>query len=219
MLMKTTLFILGATVIMFSLTEFLHLHVEIHALAMAGAGIALIAAKPEDNEMPGHGLMHAVSEKVEWHALLFFAGLFILVGAMGNVGYLSDLANWIFDNFGSSHVMLAVAIIWVSAIASAIIDNIPFTTAMIPVIEQISKAGIGVPLRPMVWALAFGACLGGNGTLIGASANVVMVGLAEQEGITITFNQFFVLGFPIMIGSVIIANIYLVLCHIAGDWE
>ena len=83
----------------------------------------------------------------------------------------------------------------VSALSSSFIDNIPFTAAMIPVIKKIGASGM-VPLRPLVWSLAFGACLGGNGTLIGASANVVMVGLAEQEGITISFNRFFTVGFP-----------------------
>ena len=90
---------------------------------------------------------------------------------------------------------------------------------MIPVIKRIAAAGIGVPLRPIVWSLAFGACLGGNGTLIGASANVVMVGLAEQEGISISFNRFFLTGFPIMLSSVTMAMFYLLVCHVALDWQ
>ncbi|MEE2747139.1 MAG: ArsB/NhaD family transporter [Candidatus Thermoplasmatota archaeon] len=213
MLMKTTLWILGATVVMFSLTEFLHLHVEIHALAMAGAGIALIAAKPEDNEMPGHGLMHAVSEKVEWHALLFFAGLFILVGAMGNVGYLDALANWIFDNFGSSQVMLAVAIIWVSAIASAIIDNIPFTAAMIPVIIGIGAADPSIDLAPLFWALAMGAGFGGNATPIGSSANVMTVSISERGPNPITTKEWMRVGFPVMIITCVVATIFMIIFH------
>jgi len=213
MLMKTTLWILGATVVMFTATEFLHLHVEIHALALAGAGIALIAAKPEDNEMPGHGLIHSVSEKVEWHALLFFVGLFILVGAMGNVGYLSDLANWIFANFGSNHVMLAVAIIWVSAIASAIIDNIPFTAAMIPVIVAIGEADPTIDMAPLFWALAMGAGFGGNATPIGSSANVMTVSISERGPNPITTKEWMRVGFPVMIITCIVATIFMILFH------
>ena len=180
---------------------------------MAGAGIALIAAKPEDNEMPGHGLMHSVSEKVEWHALLFFAGLFILVGAMGNVGYLSDLANWIFDNFGSSHVMLAVAIIWVSAIASAIIDNIPFTAAMIPVIIGIGAADPSIDMAPLFWALAMGAGFGGNATPIGSSANVMTVSISERGPNPITTKEWMRVGFPVMIITCVVATIFMILFH------
>ena len=108
-------------------------------------------------------------------------------------------------------------------LSSSFIDNIPFTTAMIPVIKKIASdpelIDAGLTLRPLVWALAFGACLGGNGTLIGASANVVMAGLAEQEGISITFNGFFKVGFPIMLVSTFIAMIYLIICHVAFDWQ
>ena len=213
MLMKTTLWILGATVVMFTATEFLHLHVEIHALALAGAGIALVAAKPEDNEMPGHGLIHAVSEKVEWHALLFFVGLFILVGAMGNVGYLTMLANWIFANFGSNHVMLAVAIIWVSAIASAIIDNIPFTAAMIPVIVAIGEADPTIDMAPLFWALAMGAGFGGNATPIGSSANVMTVSISERGPNPITTKEWMRVGFPVMIITCIVATVFMILFH------
>lgn len=109
-------------------------------------------------------------------------------------------------------------VLWVSALSSSFIDNIPFTAAMIPVIKKIGASGM-VPLRPLVWSLAFGACLGGNGTLIGASANVVMVGLAEQEGITISFNRFFTVGFPIMLLSTTVAMFYLLICHAAFSWD
>ena len=211
-LMKSTLWILGATVVMFSLTEFLHLHVEIHALALGGAGFALIAARPEDNEMR-HGLMHSVSEKVEWHALLFFAGLFILVGAMGNVGYLNDLAWWIYNNFGENHVMLAVAIIWVSAIASAIVDNIPFTAAMIPVIVAIGETDPTIDLAPLFWALAMGAGFGGNATPIGSSANVMTVSISERGPNPITTKEWMRVGFPVMMITCIVATIFMVIFH------
>ena len=215
MLMKTTLWILGATVVMFSATEFLHLHIEIHALALGGAGVALIAAypNPAHEDLPRHGLMHAVSEKVEWHALLFFAGLFILVGAMGNVGYLNELANWIFDNFGSDQVMLAVAIIWVSALASAIIDNIPFTAAMIPVIVAIGEADPSIDMAPLFWALAMGAGFGGNATPIGSSANVMTVSISERGPNPITTKEWMRVGFPVMIITCVVATVFMILFH------
>jgi len=211
-LMKTTLCILGVTVVMFSLTEFLHLHVEIHALALAGAGFALVAARPEDHEMR-HGLMHSVSEKVEWHALLFFAGLFMLVGAMGNVLYLEDLAYWIYNNFGANEVMLAVAIIWVSAIASAIVDNIPFTAAMIPVIIAIGAKNPDLDLAPLFWALAMGAGFGGNATPIGSSANVMTVSISERGPNPITTKEWMRVGFPVMIITCVVATIFMILFH------
>ncbi|MEC9393602.1 MAG: ArsB/NhaD family transporter [Candidatus Thermoplasmatota archaeon] len=214
-LMNTTLLVLAATVLMFSFTEFLHLGIEIHAIALAGAGIALVLARPKDHEMRD-GLMHSVSEKIEWHALLFFAGLFILVGAMGNVGYLNLLADWIFDTF-SDPIMLAVAIIWVSAIASAIVDNIPFTAAMIPVIilvgERSAAEGNPMDIAPLFWALAMGAGFGGNATPIGSSANVMAVSISERGPNPITTKEWLRVGFPVMIITCTVATIFMVLFH------
>ena len=211
-LMYTTLAILSLTVLMFSAKEFLHLEIEIHAIALAGAGLALVAARPEDNELRG-GLMHSVTEKIEWAALLFFAGLFILVGAVGNVGYLSDLAYWIYDNFGSNQVMLAVAIVWVSAIASAIIDNIPFTAAMIPVIVSIGEANPDVDIEPLFWALAMGAGFGGNATPIGSSANVMTVAISERGPRPITTREWARVGLPVMVITCIVATIFIIIFH------
>ena len=211
-LMYTTLAILLLTVLMFSAKEFLHLEIEIHAIALAGAGLALVAARPEDNELRG-GLMHSVTEKIEWAALLFFAGLFILVGAVGNVGYLSDLAFWIYDNFGSNQVMLAVAIVWVSAIASAIIDNIPFTAAMIPVIVSIGEANPDVDIEPLFWALAMGAGFGGNATPIGSSANVMTVAISERGPRPITTREWARVGLPVMVITCIVATIFIIIFH------
>ena len=179
-LMLSTLIILGLTVIAFSAKSLLALPIEIDGIALSGAGIALIFARPEKEEL-GHGFINDVVEKVEWQALLFFAGLFLLVGAVGDVGYLDQVANWIFDNFGDDEVKLAVAVIWVSAIASALIDNIPFTAAMIPVIFSITEASGGdLNPEPLLWALAMGAGFGGNATPIGSSANVMTVAISER---------------------------------------
>jgi len=211
-LMFTTIAILLLTVSMFSAKEFLGLEIEIHAIALSGAGLALVAARPQDHELRG-GFMHLVTEKIEWSALLFFAGLFILVGAVGNVGYLEDLAVWIFDNFGSDPVMLAVAIIWVSAIASAIIDNIPFTAAMIPVIVSIVEANPELDIAPLFWALAMGAGFGGNATPIGSSANVMTVAISERGPRPITTAEWARVGLPVMVITCIIATVFIIVFH------
>ncbi len=211
-LMYTTIAILLLTVSMFSAKEFLGLEIEIHAIALSGAGLALVAARPQDHELRG-GFMHLVTEKIEWSALLFFAGLFILVGAVGNVGYLEDLAVWIFDNFGSDPVMLAVAIIWVSAIASAIIDNIPFTAAMIPVIVSIVEANPELDIAPLFWALAMGAGFGGNATPIGSSANVMTVAISERGPRPITTAEWVRVGLPVMLITCTVATVFMIVFH------
>jgi Na+/H+ antiporter NhaD/arsenite permease-like protein len=212
-LMNTTLAILGLTVVAFSGKEFLHLEIEIHAIALAGAGLALIAARPVEEELR-EGFINDVVDKVEWQALLFFAGLFILVGAVGDVGYLEKMANWIFDNFGDDEVMLAVAIIWVSAICSAIIDNIPFTAAMIPVIVSITEASNGeLSTAPLFWALAMGAGFGGNATPIGSSANVMAVAISERGPRPITTAEWTRAGLPVMVITCVVATVFMVLFH------
>ena len=211
-LMYTTIAILLLTVSMFSAKEFLGLEIEIHAIALSGAGLALVAARPQDHELRG-GFMHLVTEKIEWSALLFFAGLFILVGAVGNVGYLEDLAVWIFDNFGSDPVVLAVAIIWVSAIASAIIDNIPFTAAMIPVIVSIVEANPELDIAPLFWALAMGAGFGGNATPIGSSANVMTVAISERGPRPITTAEWVRVGLPVMLITCTVATVFMIVFH------
>ena len=212
-LMNTTLAILGLTVVAFSAKEFLHLEIEIHAIALAGAGLALIAARPVEEELR-EGFINDVVDKVEWQALIFFAGLFILVGAVGDVGYLEKLANWIFDNFGDDEVMLAVAIIWVSAICSAIIDNIPFTAAMIPVIVSITEASNGeLSVEPLFWALAMGAGFGGNATPIGSSANVMAVAVSERGPRPITTIEWARAGLPVMVITCFVSTVFMVLFH------
>lgn len=210
-LMFSTLIILGLTVCAFSAKEFLHLDIEIHAIALAGAGIALVAARPADHELRD-GFMHMVTEKVEWAALLFFAGLFILVGGVGNVGYLSDLAGWIFKTFGGNEVALAIAIVWVSAIASAVVDNIPFTAAMIPVITEISEQN-NLDITPLFWALAMGAGFGGNATPIGSSANVMTVSISERGPHPITTKEWIRVGLPVMVITCVVASVFLFLFH------
>jgi len=211
-LMRMTLIVLAGTVIMFSAKEFLHLDIEIHAIALSGAGLALFLARPHAEELR-EGFVNDVVDKVEWQALLFFAGLFMLVGAVGNVGYLEDVANWIFNNFGSNQVLLAIVVVWVSAIASAFIDNIPFTAAMIPVIVSIGEADPSIDIEPLFWALAMGAGFGGNATPIGSSANVMTVAISERGARPITTSEWMKVGFPIMFITCTVASIFMFIFH------
>ena len=212
-LMYTTLTILGLTVIAFSAKSLFDLEIEIDGIALAGAGFALIAARPKNEELR-EGFINDVVDKVEWQALLFFAGLFLLVGGIGDVGYLDEVANWIFNNFGDDEVKLAIAIIWVSAIASALIDNIPFTAAMIPVIFSITEASGGaLSPEPLLWALAMGAGFGGNATPIGSSANVMTVAISERGPYPITTKEWVRAGLPVMIITCVVATVFMFFFH------
>ena len=196
---------------------FLHpvVHIAVSWVALAGAVIMLLATNPHELEEP--------LEHVEWTTLLFFAGLFVLVHSlqyMGVIDYIGSFVQKGIEAFSDEYRLAAavVIILWVSAIASAFIDNIPYTATMIPIVLSLSVE-LSLDLGPLIWALAFGACLGGNGTLIGASANVVTAGLSEEAGYPISFNEFFRAGFPVMILSTIIVTFYMLLVYVVGGEE
>ena len=218
-LMYRTLGALAVTVVMFAAVELLHLDLEISAVSLGGAGIAMSISMlgiPEEKRMDIHEVIH----KVEWGALLFFAGLFVMVGGLEAMGYLEAVANMIFDNFGpdgkihNSPVVLVIALIWISAIASAIVDNIPFCAAMLPVIEEIGNLSNGeVEIIPLYWALAIGCGFGGNATPIGSSANVMTIAISERGGHKISTKEWLAVGVPVMIitctiGSIVVALFY-----------
>lgn len=163
-------------------------------------------------------------EAVEWTTIIFFSGLFIMIGGLQYMGLIDSIADGISNTISraspENRLMVAVLLLlWVSGVASAFIDNIPYTATMVPVvIELASDPSLGLSLGPLAWALALGACLGGNGTIIGASANVVAAGLAEESGNDISFNRFFKTGFPIMILTLLTSTVYVVVRY-AIDWE
>ena len=144
-----------------------------------------------------------IFEKVEWTALFFFGGLFILVGGLVETGVINDLALMMTSSLTSTGEAMFV-IAWFSAIASAIVDNIPLTAALIPLIQDIGLNAPNIDIYPLWWALSLGACLGGNGTAIAASANVVVLGIAEREGIKITFFDFLKIGMFVLVVTVAI---------------
>ena len=174
------------------------LGLESSEIALTAAAIMLIIGGQDIEEM---------ILGVEWTTIGFFAGLFIVVGGMSHTGVITMLANWIMDVTGEQEVLTMIVILWVSAIVSSILDNIPFTATMIPVLLTMEAAGMDV--MPFWWALSLGACLGGNGTIIGASANVVLSGISNREGYPMTFIGFLKVGMPLMILSVVIATLYL----------
>ncbi|GLV36913.1 hoepel1 [Carabus blaptoides fortunei] len=185
--------------------------------ALLGALLLLLLADRDD--------MEAVFARVEWSTLLFFASLFILMEALSRLGlidWIGQQTQAIIMSVGPES-RLAVAIIlilWVSAFASAFVDNIPLATMMVRIITNLAdNRELDLPLQPLVWALSFGACLGGNGTLFGASANVVCAGVAEQHGYRFTFIEFLKLGFPVMISSMMVVTVYMMVAHVALGWN
>ncbi len=209
--------ILGTVVVLFFLHSFVEIHLNLAWIACVGAMLHMLVAGFKDVEL--------VLEHVEWSTLMFFAALFVMMEALDRLGLIQyvglQVASWIatVPEGGSGRLAAAVTVIvWVSGVGSAFIDNIPFTTAMIPVVVQLSSAPLSLPLGPLVWALALGACLGGNGTLVGASANVVAAGLLETAGHALSFNYFLSRGAPVAFLSLVVANVYLLVFHVAIPW-
>uniref|UniRef100_A0A8D3BE34 OCA2 melanosomal transmembrane protein n=1 Tax=Scophthalmus maximus TaxID=52904 RepID=A0A8D3BE34_SCOMX len=210
--------VLGVVIFMFFLNSFVpSIHLELGWIAILGSLWLLVLADIQDFEI----ILH----RVEWATLLFFAGLFVLMEALAQlqlIDYIGEQTALLIKAVPEDQ-RLAIAIIlvmWVSALASSLIDNIPFTATMIPVLINLSQdADVNLPIKPLIYALAMGACLGGNGTLIGASANVVCAGIAEQHGYGFSFMEFFRLGFPMMIMTCMIAMCYLLATHIGLGWN
>lgn len=150
-----------------------------------------------------------IIKKLDWRTLLFFLGLFVCVGGLEQTGALGTLANLIGRMSGGNLAIVISIILWMSAFASAIVDNIPFAATMVPVIKGL--AGSGLPLPPLAWALALGTDIGGNGTPIGASANVVGTAIAEKEGYPISWGRFCKYALPVMVLVVGICWLFLVL--------
>uniref|UniRef100_A0A8C2I0R8 Oculocutaneous albinism II n=1 Tax=Cyprinus carpio TaxID=7962 RepID=A0A8C2I0R8_CYPCA len=217
-LLVKCLTVLGVVIFMFFLNSFVPaIHLDLGWIAILGALWLLVLADIQDFEI----ILH----RVEWATLLFFAALFVLMEALAQlqlIDYIGEQTAVLIKAVPEDE-RLAIAIIlvmWVSALASSLIDNIPFTAAMIPVLINLSQdADVNLPVKPLIFALAMGACLGGNGTLIGASANVVCAGIAEQHGYGFSFMEFFRLGFPMMLMTCTIGMCYLLATHIGLGWN
>ncbi|MBQ4901775.1 ArsB/NhaD family transporter [Paenibacillus sp. Marseille-P2973] len=199
-LLVKCLTILGLTLIGFFMHQTFHL--ESATVALAGAFLLLL--------LTGEHVMERAFRTVEWPTIFFFVGLFVLVGGLIETGTIKQLAERAIDLTGGDPLFTSMLILWLSAIASAFLDNIPFVATMIPMIQDMGSMGIN-NLEPLWWSLALGACLGGNGSLIGASANLIAAGMSAKEGEPISFMKFLKYGFPLMLLSVAIASVYILI--------
>ena len=196
--------VLGFVIFLFLSHGYWHMEVSVAAL-MGGAVLLTIAILTEKVD-----LIELIEKDIEWPTLMFFIFLFIMVGAVETSGLLAVIADWILNLSAGNFVIACSLILWVSAIMSAFVDNIPFTATMLPIVGYLSTVIPGAE-NTLWWALALGACLGGNGTIIGASANVVTMGIAESRGYKISFIGFMKTAFPYMIITIIIAHAWLLL--------
>jgi len=188
---------LGLTMAGFMLHQALHL--ESATVALLGAAVLMLITRESPEE---------IFLNIEWPTVFFFAGLFVLVGGLVETGVIELMAVQALGLTGADPAQTGLLVLWLSAIASAFVDNIPFVATMIPLLQTMGQMS-GMPMEPTWWALALGACLGGNGTLIGASANVIVAGIASKYGSPISFGSFFRVGFPLMLLSIVLATAYM----------
>jgi Na+/H+ antiporter NhaD/arsenite permease-like protein len=199
--LRRTVPVLIATIIAF----FAHqaLHVEPATVALTGAAVALMVTKIDLEE---------ALARIEWPTLFFFVALFVIVGALEETGAIDEVASAVEDVTGGNRTAELMGTIWISAVGSGVVDNIPFTTAMLPVVEQLQGPGGD---DAYWWALSLGACFGGNATIIAAGANVAASGLAQRAGKPIGFVQFLKVGIPVTIVSILMASGYVLVRYVA----
>lgn len=201
-LLKKSLGILMLTLLGFFMHQSLNL--ESSTIALTG-GFLLLATVGKK-----HNFIESVLEKIEWGTIFFFIGLFIAVGALIETGIIKQIALYCFEITKGEVLETSLLVLWLSAIISAFLDNIPFVATMIPLIFDMGNMGI-VNLEPIWWSLALGACLGGNGTIIGASANLIVAAMAAEKGHNISFVKYLKVGFPVMLLTILISTSYVYL--------
>jgi Na+/H+ antiporter NhaD/arsenite permease-like protein len=206
-LLKQSLFVLALVIAGFVLAHPLQL--EPATIAMFGAALLLLLSNLKNDAEEQSEEVNKTFGGVEWITIFFFIGLFIAVKGIEEAGALRILADLVINYTDADLTITALVILWVSAIASAVVDNIPFVATMIPVIKSMAPTFGGAEnLMPLWWSLALGACLGGNGSLVGASANLIVAGFAERAGHRIRFLPFMLMAFPMMLLSIGIASFY-----------
>lgn len=203
-LLRKCLFTLVVTIALFCLHgQIPGWTLESGTVAVVGASLLMLMVMPRREKV-----LELILSKVEWTTIFFFIGLFVLVGGLEVNGIIKWMAAGTMELTGGDHTVTTISILWLSAIMSAFVDNIPFVATMIPLIQDMGAMGYS-NLEPLWWALSLGACLGGNGTVIGASANVVALSLARKHGLNVSFWQFMKVGFPLMLLSIAISTVYL----------
>ena len=207
-LMRQSLFVLTLVMLAFVLARSLHL--EPATIALAGAALLLLLHTWKGSSEQQTEAVHTSLAEVEWITIFFFIGLFILVHAVEVSGLLGLVADALVSATGGHLPAAAYAILWGSALLSAIIDNIPFVATMMPVVKGMAPAYGGIDkIEPLWWSLSLGACLGGNATLVGASANLLVAGLGERNGVPFRFISYSLYALPMTIVSIAICHIYL----------
>jgi Na+/H+ antiporter NhaD/arsenite permease-like protein len=212
-LLWQSLSVLAVVITGFALADVLH--VEVATVAMFGASLLLLL----DNLPRSPGEQNKVVEQtfaeIEWQTIFFFIGLFILVYGLGTTGLMEDVAHDLLELTGGNTTVTAISLLWASAVASAFVDNIPYVATMIPLIKNMA-ASLGGPqaLVPIWWSLSLGACLGGNGTLVGSSSNLIIASFAERTGRPIRFLPFLLMAFPLMLLSLLISTVYVYLRYL-----
>lgn len=201
-LLIKSLIVLGITIGGFTIAEFIGL--ESASIALFGAAVLLLLSKFEPEE---------ILLDVEWGTIFFFGGLFILVGALEAVGIIKTMADQLLTITKGNLQSTTIIVLWMSSFLSSFLDNIPYVATMIPLVDELSNFTSG-NFEVVWWALSIGACLGGNGTIIGASANVVARGILEKQKYNLSFIKFFKIAFPLMILSIIISTAYLFIIYL-----
>lgn len=191
---RKVLIILGIALIVFLLEEILHIKPSL--VALAASAIVLVWVRPPIQE---------TLKRIQWDILIFFTSLFVLIGGLQSAGVMQAIANLISHAHNLPPVLLGLILLWGVAILSAFIDNVPVTIALIPIIQELGNSGI--PIEPLWWALVFGAGFGGNGTILGSTANIVVASLSEKTNVPITPKVWNKKGLPIMVGTCFVASI------------
>ncbi|MBN2604834.1 MAG: ArsB/NhaD family transporter [Bacilli bacterium] len=201
-LLIQSLIILFFTIVGFTIAEYIG--VASASIAIFGSSLLLLISKVDPEE---------VIVEVEWITIFFFGGLFVLVGSLESVGFISLLAEKLLEITNGDLSFTTILVLWLSAITSSFLDNIPYVATMIPIIKELASFSTE-NFEPVWWALSMGACLGGNGTIIGASANVVARGIAEKDGHSISFIAYMKVAYLLMIMSIVISTIFLVIFYL-----
>ena len=198
-LLVKCLAVLGLTILCFFLHQLLAM--ESSLVALSGAFILLLLAGRKPS------VVEQALDKVEWTTIFFFIGLFVAVGGLIETGVIRQIAETAISVTGGDVVKTSLLVLWLSALVSAFLDNIPFVATMIPLVQDLGSMGIE-NLNPVWWSLSLGACLGGNGTIVGASANLIVAGMAAERGVRISFMRYFRVGFPVMLLTILLSSIY-----------
>ncbi len=193
------------TLIIFGfMTHSIH-KLDLAAIALGGAFMMMFFTGADPEEM---------FKEVEWSSLFFFMGLFIVVGGLDYTGFIAKFANGLINLTGGSFRAITMTVLWFSGLSTTIVNSIPFTATMISVVKSIARVSNLSDIKPIWWALSLGACLGGNGTLVSAAANIVVAGIAKRSNYPISFWEYFKVGFPLMVGTIILATIYIYLRYL-----